>query len=191
MLGGYDGANVLDEVPVIPGEAEEPPESVGGARLSPCRDGLDLGTVHGDAVFRNYVAEVGHGGSGKRALETLDMQAVGAQYLEDGTEVFQVFRPRTVVDEDVVEEDQDSTPKERLEHQIHQGLERSGRVGESERHYQEFKVSMMSTERRFEDIVRVYANLVVLGLEIELREQFGTMEFVEELLDDRYGELGP
>ena len=53
-------------------------------------------------------------GGGERALGTLEVQPVLAQNIQDSTQVEQVLSPRGVVDQNVVEEHQDTPADERL-----------------------------------------------------------------------------
>ena len=53
-----DGAVVLDEAPVVAGEAEEATERLDLARLWPCLNNVDLGRVHGDTRGGDDVAKV-------------------------------------------------------------------------------------------------------------------------------------
>ena len=80
-------AIVADELPVISGQAEEPPDRARRAGYRPVVDGLNLGRIHGNAVFRDGVAEVGDRRHPKRTLGALDEEVVLAQLGEDGTEV--------------------------------------------------------------------------------------------------------
>jgi hypothetical protein len=50
-------------------------------------------------------------------------------------------------------------------------------------------MAMVCSKRSFEHIVKVYANLVVPGLGVELHEELGAMKFIQELLDNRNREL--
>ncbi|KAJ1276155.1 hypothetical protein BS78_05G192500 [Paspalum vaginatum] len=57
--GRRDDAEIPDELPVVPGEPQETAEAPGGPRHRPGRHGLHLVGVHGDAVGRDHVPEVG------------------------------------------------------------------------------------------------------------------------------------
>jgi hypothetical protein len=59
------------------------------------------------------VAKVGDLPAAKRALRLLNEEVLLLQGGENGADVEQMFRPAGVIDEDVVEEDENETAKER------------------------------------------------------------------------------
>ena len=75
-----------------------------------------------------------------------------------------------------------------MQHVVHESLEGGWRVAESERHDQKFEEGVMRPECCLVDVGRPHADLVVSGSEVELGEEAGAMELVQQLVDDRDGE---
>jgi hypothetical protein len=99
--------------------------------------------------------------------------------------VLQVLRPRAVVDEDVVKEDQDEAAEERPEHVVHQCLEHGRRDCQAERHDEELEEALMRPERGLHYVVGVHKNLMIAGPQVELGEEARTAEFVPQLFHHR------
>jgi hypothetical protein len=99
--------------------------------------------------------------------------------------VLQVLRPRAVVDEDAVEEDQDEAAEERPEHVVHQCLEHGRRDCQAERHDEELEEALMRPERGLHYVVGVHKNLMIAGPQVELGEEARTAEFVPQLFHHR------
>jgi len=101
----------------------------------------------------------------------LQEQLVFTENYEDGSDVAEVLCPGCAVDQYVVEEDEHELAQERPQHIIHQRLECSRRVGESERHDEELIQIIMCSEGRLGDVCRIHADLVIAGAEIETNKQ--------------------
>jgi hypothetical protein len=86
-------AIIVDELAVVPGEAQEVVHRARRARGRPIVDGLHLGQIHGHPLSRDNVAQVCHRGGAKGALGPLDEEDVAAQLIEDGADVSQVICP--------------------------------------------------------------------------------------------------
>ncbi|KAJ1255698.1 hypothetical protein BS78_K170100 [Paspalum vaginatum] len=63
--GGGDDAEVPYELPVVARKPQEAAEAPRGSRCRPGRHGVHLVSVHGDAIGRDDMAEVGHRGRPK------------------------------------------------------------------------------------------------------------------------------
>jgi hypothetical protein len=50
-----------------------------------------------------------------------------------------------------------------------------GGIGEPERHDQELKLTMVSPERRFFNVIRVHADLMVSTAKIQLDEEYNAL----------------
>lgn len=72
---------------------------------------------------------------------------------------------------------------EGLEHIIHERLERSWRVGETERHYEKFEVVVVGSEGCLLNVGGVHVHLMVPQAQVYLGEELGAMELIEELVD--------
>lgn len=70
---------------------------------------------------------------------------------------------------------------------VHKCLEGSRRVAQGKRHDEELVEIIVSPERCLVHISGVHAHLVIARAEIELREQLGTMQLIEVLVDNRDG----
>ena len=68
----------MDELAVLPGEAEETPHSPGRTWSQPIMDCLHLGRIHGHTCRGYDMAEVGDGGSSEGTLVALDEELVVA-----------------------------------------------------------------------------------------------------------------
>jgi hypothetical protein len=101
---GGDGAEVADELAVVSRKAQEAANAPCRPRLRLGGDRLHLVTVHGDAVSRDDVAQIGHRALAEGALGTLDVEAMASEGLECEADVLQVLSPRQTVDQDVIEE---------------------------------------------------------------------------------------
>lgn len=135
------------------------------------------------------MVEIGHGLPAKITFGPLEEELMILQGLEYRADMAQVICPGRAINQYIIEKDNDEPAQKWLEHVVHEGLERCQGVGEAEGHDEELEQTLMSAERCFLDVVRVHAHLVVPRAHVELREEFGTAEFVEQLLDHRYGEL--
>jgi hypothetical protein len=109
----YDRAVVLNEATVVPRQPEEGANSAHRSQRWPVQHRLDLLLVHGHASHRDDVAKVGDLPVAKRALRLLNEEVLLLQGGENGADVEQMFRPAGAIDEDVVEEDENETAKER------------------------------------------------------------------------------
>jgi hypothetical protein len=65
-------------------------------------------------------------------------------------------------------------------------LEHRRRIRQPERHHQELEVFVVSVERRLLHIAHMHAVLMVPKAEVELGEEAGTMQLIEELINDRH-----
>lgn len=73
----------------------------------------------------------------------------------------------TGCDSDVIEENQYKLTEERLQHSVHEPLERRWCIGEAERHDQKLKVTMVTMEGYLLDVSRVHLDLMVARTEIQ------------------------
>jgi hypothetical protein len=126
----------------------------------------DLLFIHGNPIGRDHVHQIGDRLSTKGALGLLDEELLVQESLQHHAHMAKMFRPRSVVDQYVIEEYQHKAVKEGSEHIIHQGLECGRHIREPERYHQEFEETFMCTERRLLDIVQGHKDLVVAGPKI-------------------------
>ena len=80
---------------------------------------------------------------------------------EDRSEMFFVFFMGLAIDEDIVEVDDDAGIEEVSENFIHESLKCGWRIAESERHDQEFEVSVLGSKCCFWFISLAHLNLVI------------------------------
>ena len=135
------------------------------------------------------MAEVGDGAGPEGALGALEVELVGAERVEDEADVLQVLGPRKAIDQDILKEDKHEPPKERLQDVVHECLEHSRRVGETKRHDEELEVAVVGAECRLLRVGQVHAHLVIAGMQVQLGEEHGAMQLIEELVDQRDQEL--
>src|SRR5882672_6683040 len=86
-------------------------------------------------------------------------------------------------DEDIVEVDHYKDVSHVSEDVIHEGLERSGSIGESHGHNQEFKRAISGAECCLPLMASSDANIVVASPQVELSVDLGTAELVKEICD--------
>lgn len=82
----------------------------------------------------------------KPAFRFLQEQLMSFENIESFLYVIQVFFPCSTVHQDVVEKDKDKSAQMKWEDLIHQLLEGSWCIGESEWHYQKFELTLMHLE---------------------------------------------
>lgn len=117
--GGDDDAEVVDELAVVTCQPQESAQAAYRSGLWPgCHD-LHLVVVHGDAVHRDDVAQVGGRCVPKGTLGAFDEEGVMAQGLKYCLDMLQVGRPRVAVDKYVIKKDQNELAKEWPQDVIH------------------------------------------------------------------------
>ena len=97
----------------------------------------------------------------------------------------QVVRPCGAVDEDVIEKHKDEPAEEDAQNVVHERLERRWGIAQPERHHKELVEAVMCAERRLGDVVGVHADLVVARTKVQLGEEPGTVQLVQQLVDHR------
>jgi len=104
---------------------------------------------------------------------------------KDSTQVAEVIGPRRTVNKDVVKKDKHEPSEEGPENVVHQRLECGRSVAETEWHDEELIESIVGPERRLVDVGGQHAYLVISGAQIELGEEAGAMQLVQQLVDHR------
>src|SRR3954462_14866542 len=92
------------------------------------------------------------------------------------------FEVRTI-DQDVVEVYDYAIVKQRAEDIVDKSLEGSRGIGEVERHYREFIMSIACPESCLWYVFVLNADLVVAGAEIKFGENFRTLDTVEDFIN--------
>ena len=87
-------------------------------------------------------------------------------------------------DEDIVEVDHYDVSHV-LEDMIHEGLECSGRIGESHGHNQEFEQAILGVKGCLPLVASSNVHVVVASMHVELGVDLGTAELVKEVSDKR------
>lgn len=73
--------------------------------------------------------------------------------------MLQVLGPRRAINQNIIEECKHEPAKEGLQHIIHEHLERSYHIRETERHDKKFEVVVVCTESRLLNVVQVHAHM--------------------------------
>ena len=73
--------------------------------------------------------------------------------------------------------------EELFQHVIHERLKRRWRVGEAEGHEEELEMPAVRPESRLGNVIRVHAQMVVPAAKVDLGEEAGTLELIQELID--------
>jgi len=92
--------------------------------------------------------------------------------------------PRAAVDKNAIKKYQDEATQELPEDVVHECLEGCRGIAQAERHHQELVEAVVSAECRLVDVGGPHANLVVPRPQVELGEEAGAVELVEQLVDD-------
>jgi hypothetical protein len=87
--------------------------------------------------------------------------------------------PSLAIDQNVIKEKKDKTTKERSEYVIYEGLERSRGFAEPKCHHPELVEAVVGAKCILVHIFRSHAQLMVLGLKVQLGEELRTMELIE------------
>ena len=83
----------MDELPIVPRQAEEAAHRPRRSRLWPVMDGLYFGRIHGHARRGDGVPQVGNSVHAEGALGALDEEVMLPEQHEDDAEMAQVVRP--------------------------------------------------------------------------------------------------
>ena len=105
--------------------------------------------------------------------------------------MLQMLRLGAAENKNVIEKDQYSPTQERPKDLVHESLERGRSVCEAEWHHLKLVMAMVCAECRLGRIVGMHTDLMISAAEVELGEEDGILEFIQELLHDRYGKLVP
>jgi hypothetical protein len=180
-----DGAIVVDELAVVAHQAKEPAHRSCRARYRAILNGLHLCRVHGDACLRDNVAEVCDGGDPECALGALDEEDMSSKLGKDHAEMPKMIRPRLVVYQYIVKENEDKATKEGAEYIVHKRLKSCRGIAQAERHDQELIHAVVGTEHCLVDVLLPHAQLMVPRAQVELGEESGAVEFIKQLINDR------
>src|SRR5882672_3021836 len=153
------------------------------SRGQPDADGVSLGSVHGDAGGSDHKAQEFDLLSVEQTLFGLGVQIVLAQTFQHTSDVNPMIFKGVGEDEDIVEVDHYEDVSHVSEDVIHEGLERSGSIGESHGHNQEFKRAISGAKGCFPLMASGDANIVVASAQVELGVDLGTAELVKEIGD--------
>ncbi len=153
-----------------------------GSGHGPIFDSLNFGWIHGNGVLGDDVAEEFDGEFSERTLVEASEVVVLAQDTKDEGQVFGVLSGVLGKNENIIEEDHDEVVKVGAKDVVHGTLERSGCIGETKGHDFELVVAVTSTECCLGNIILSNAYLPVSRLEVNLGEDRGSLETVEELL---------
>lgn len=103
------------------------------------------------------------------------METVGAEDVEDDANVLQILHLRGTFYQYVIEKYKHEPAEVRLEDIVHECLEGGRGVGEAKQHHQKLIVPLVSAEHRLADVVWVHAHLVIARMQVQLREEVGTV----------------
>jgi hypothetical protein len=105
------------------------------------------------------------------------------QTLKDNSEVFGVFFIAFGVDENIIDKDHDKFVEFRHEHGVHEVHEVGWGIRETEGHYQELVKTITSGESSFRNVARSNFDLMITGMKVNLREDFGSSQLIEKSID--------
>ena len=75
--------------------------------------------------------------------------------------------------------------KERAQDVVHQRLEHGRSVAQPEQHHQKLVQPVVCAERHLGDVSGAHVDLVVARAKVQLGEELGAMEFVQQLINHR------
>src|SRR5882672_9577164 len=155
------------------------------SRGQPDADGVGLGSVHGDASGSDHKAQEFDLLSVEQTLFGLGVQIVLAQTFQHTSDVNPMIFKGVGEDEDIVEVDHYKDVSHVSEDVIHEGLERSGSIGESHGHNQEFERAISGAKCCLPLMASSDANIVVASPQVELSVDLGTAKLVKEVGNKR------
>lgn len=100
-----------------------------------------------------------------------------------------VFLQRRDVYQNVIEKDDHELTCVLGEDRVREALERRRRVRLAEWHHTKLKVAVMHLKSRLLLINLPHTNLVIARAQVQLREVGNTCQLIQQLVDDRQGEL--
>jgi hypothetical protein len=89
-----------------------------------------------------------------------------------------MFRPRPVVNEDIIKEYEDEAAEERPEDVVQKGLEGGWCIRQAERHDQELKESLVCSKRHLGNVIIVHQYLVVDEAQVDFLEEACALAFI-------------
>jgi hypothetical protein len=185
---GCDARIVRDKSMVVVADAKEGLQFFQCLGDWPGLDGLDLLGVGRNALIRDDVAEVGHGGFKELALGDLAIELVLLQEGEDLSDVFMVFGVILAEDQNVVNVHDDRFVEEGVEDILNQGLKGGRGIRETKRHHLVLVMPVSYVEGSLVDVILMDVDLIISPPEVDLGEDFCTKEPVSEIIDERDGE---
>ena len=111
------------------------------------------------------------------------MEAVRPERVEDEVDVLQNVHPMTSCRSVCHRKHKDEPTQEWPKDIVHQDLKGGRCIDEAKRHHQELKVAVMCVKCHLFYVLWVHAHLVMARAEVELGEEAGAMELIEELID--------
>lgn len=97
--------------------------------------------------------------------------------------------PSFIIDQHIIKEYKDKRAKITSQNFIHETLESGGSIAESKRHNPYLIMVFVGVERNLRNVNLFHAYLAVAWSKIQFREEDGTMEFIEEIINDWDGKL--
>jgi hypothetical protein len=106
-----------------------------------------------------------------------------SQTLKYNSEVFGMFFPASGIDENIIDKDHDKFVELCHEHGVHEVHEVGSGICETKRHYQELVKTITSGESGFRNVARSNFDLVITGMKVNLREDFGSSQLIKKNID--------
>ena len=91
--------------------------------------------------------------------------------------------PKRVVNKNVIEKNENKFGRNMTKNDIHHSLEGGQRIGQSERHYEEFIMPFMCSKCRLLHISRFDMQLMISRAQVQLREDLSTMKLVQQFVN--------
>jgi len=182
---GAGDIRVVGDKPMVEvGKAKEGAYVFDFSRGWPFGDSIKLDRIHGELTGFNDHSEVFYHVCGEFAFLKFEVQIEFSHALEDTLGVFLMSSGIGGEDEEVIHvDDEPSFCNHVPEGVVHESLKSGRGVGEAEEHNSGFKETFMGDEGSFPLVSIFDADIVVAPPNIELCEDFGIPEFIDEVGD--------
>jgi len=182
--GTGDIGVVRDESTVEVGKAEEGAYVLDFSGCWPFGNSIEFDGIHGELTWFDNHSKVFHLVSGEFALLKFEVQIQLGHSLEDTFGAFLVGSSVGGEDKEVVHVDDKPSFRDHIsEGVVHESLEGGRGVGETKEHDSGFEEAFMGDEGGLPLVSVFDADVVVAPSNIELGEDFGVSEFIDEVGD--------
>jgi hypothetical protein len=135
------------------------------------------------------MAQIGNALLTEATFAQLDLPMICGQQSEDLEQMLQMFFPRGAVDQNIIEEYNNTFAKKWLECSVHGALEGVGCSSEAECHDCKLEVAPMGLESCLVFLPGREAYLVEACTQVKTRKPSGRRELIQQLINEWYGKF--